>query len=400
MIKLGVIFGGVSVEHEVSIITACQAMAYLDEEKYEVVPIYIDKSGIWYTGHILKDIQNFSDMDTLKRYTKQVILTKNKNEFVLQTKGFIKKNITEVDFILPIVHGAGVEDGTLQGYLDMIGIGYAGSNMYASVVSQDKVFMKQILEANKINIVPYTYFFDNEFNQHQEEVIKRIEKLNYPVIIKPSSLGSSIGIGFAKDQKELIDAINEAIKYDRKIVVEKAIQNLMELNCSVLGNYENTKTSAIDQVFSKSKFLTFDEKYVGNGKKMASKKSNSSKGMTNTDRILPANISQNMADEVSKMAVNTFKALNNSGVVRVDFLVDNDTNKIYVNEINTIPGSLAFYLWQVADKNYSSLLDDIITIGIKEYKQKIRKTTTFDNNILSGFKNGLKGCKGFKNKIR
>ena len=236
MIKVGVIFGGESVEHEVSIISAIQAMNHLDKQKYEAVPIYIAKNREMYTGAFLKDIETYSEIDNLKRYAKNVILYVKDNRIVLQNKKGFKGIVNEIDIVLPIVHGTNCEDGTIQGYLELLGIPYVGSNVYAAAVGQDKVFMKQIFEASKLPVPKYVWFFDEEYKKDEDKIIKDIEKIKYPVIVKPARLGSSVGISRANSREELVNAIEDAMKYDNKILVEEAIQNLTEVNASNLFN--------------------------------------------------------------------------------------------------------------------------------------------------------------------
>lgn len=403
-IRLGVIFGGESVEHEVSIISAIQAMNKMDSEKYEIIPIYITKDRQWYTGEMLKEIEVYSDLSLIKRYAKNVVLYEDKGKFVLQSKGFFKKIIKEVDIVFPIVHGTNVEDGTLQGYLQSIGIPYVGSNVYASVVGQDKLYMKQVFEAEKLPVCKYTWFYDSEYEEDPESVFDKIKKLGYPVIVKPATLGSSVGIKTAYDQDSLKVAIDDAVKYDNKIIVEKLVEDLMEVNISVLGNYENQQVSAIEQVMPTKDFLTYEDKYIGSSKvkgKLGGK-FKSSKGMVSASRVIPAPLDKELKEEIESVAVSAFKALGSSGVVRIDFLVDKKKNKIYINEINNIPGSLSFYLWEPIGKEYTELLDDMINIGIRDYKKRIAKTHSFETNILKGFTElgGLKGMKGSKGKLR
>lgn len=394
MIKVGVIFGGESVEHEVSIISAVQAMNKLDNEKYEIVPIYITKEGEWYTGGVLREIETYKDMELLKRYTKNVVLYKKDNRFVLQNKGLIKNFVNEVDIILPVVHGTNVEDGVLQGYLKTIGVPFVGSNVLAAAVAQDKVIQKQVFEHSKLPITKYYWFYDSDYKADGEKIVKAIEKeLKYPVIVKPATLGSSVGISSAKNKKELTDAIEEAIHYDYKIVVEEKVENLIEVNISVLGNYENQKLSEIEEVFTDNSLLTYEDKYIGGSKKTGCK------GMANASRVIPANIDAKLKKEVEEVATEAFRSVGLSGVVRIDFLIDKKAKKIYINEINSCPGSLSFYLWEPKDKNFTALLDEMINIAIKDYKKDKSKTRSFETNILSGFK-GLKGSKGKFGKLK
>lgn len=397
-IRVGVIFGGESVEHEVSIISAIQAMNKMDTSKYDIIPIYITKDRKWYTGEMLKEIENYSDPTLIEKYAKQVVLYESKGRFILQNKNGLKRVVKEIDIAFPIVHGTNVEDGVLQGYLQSIGIPFVGSNVYASVVGQDKLFMKEIFEHEKLPICDYTWFYDTEYEEDNNKVIAKVNELGYPVIVKPATLGSSVGIKTAHNDEELRNAIEDAIRYDNKIIVEKLVENLMEVNISVLGNYESQSVSAIEQVMPSKDFLTYEDKYIGSGKvkgKLGAK-FKSSKGMVSASRVVPANIDESLKKEVEEVAVKAFKALGSSGVVRIDFLVDKNTNKPYINEINSIPGSLAFYLWEPIGKEYTDLLDDMINIGIRDYKKRINKTHSFNTNILKGFTElgGIKGAKG------
>ena len=403
-IRLGVIFGGESVEHEVSIISAIQAMNKMDSEKYEIIPIYITKDRQWYTGEMLKEIETYSDLSLIKRYAKNVVLYEDNGKFVLQNKKGFRRIVKEIDMVFPIVHGTNVEDGVLQGYLESIGIPFVGGDVYASAVGQDKIFMKEIFRENDLPVCDYAWFYDTEYEDDNEKVLARVEKLTYPVIIKPATLGSSVGIKTARNKEELKVAIDEAIKYDHKIVVEKLVENLMEVNISVLGNYSNQQVSAIEQVIPTKDFLTYEDKYLGSSKTKGKigGKFKASKGMVSTSRVIPAPLPKKMKEEVEKVAVGAFKALGSSGVVRIDFLVYEKEKKIYINEVNNIPGSLSFYLWEPIGKEYTELLDDMINIGIRDYKMRIAKTHSFDTNILKGFAEhgGLKGMKGSKGKLR
>lgn len=395
-IKIGVIYGGETVEHEVSVISALQAMNNLNEDKYDIVPIYISKDRIWYTGHMLRDIEFYKEFEDEKKYATKVMLYKKGKTFLLQrTTGLFRKDITDLDVILPVVHGNNVEDGSLAGLLDSIGIPYVGSHVLGGALGQDKVVMKQVMESVNLPIVPYTWFYDSEYLDNKENILKEIKKIGYPVIIKPATLGSSIGIEVAKNEKDIESKIEDAMEYDTKIVVEKVIENLTEVNASVLGNYEYQKVSPLEEVMGEDEILSFADKYLGNAKS----KGTASKGMASTSRIVPARISEKLTKEIQDTAKQVFKVLNLSGVCRVDFLIDNKENKFYVNEPNTCPGSLSFYLWKEAGMKYSELLDEMVSIAIKEYKHKNQKTMSFKSSIFNGFNGskGLKGMKGLKN---
>lgn len=384
MIKIGVMFGGPSVEHEVSIISAVQAMHNLNSEKYDVIPIYMGKDRVWYTGKQLMDIELYKDMDLLKRYAKQVIMYKKNNEFVLQNVKGLRRIVDTVDLVLPVVHGSGVEDGTLQGYLETIGVPYVGSNVLGSALGQDKVVMKEVMKMHDLPIVDYTCIYDYEMND-MDKINERVKKIGYPVIIKPANLGSSIGITIAHNENELENALKEAFVYEKKVAVEEKLDSITEVNASVLGNYEYAEVSPLEEVMGEDEILSYKDKYLGSSK---------AKGMASTSRRIPAELDEKVTNKIKEYALETFKALNLSGVARIDFMIDKKTKKVYVNEPNTCPGSLSFYLWDACGKKYPELLDDMINIAIKDYKNKESKVHSFASNILSS--SGIKGCKGIK----
>ncbi len=382
MLKLGVVFGGETVEHEVSIISALQAMSNIDTSKYEVIPIYISKDRIWYYGEVLKDINFYRNFN--KKNVKQVVLYKKNNDFYLRSvDNLINHDLTNIDIILPIVHGNNVEDGSLIGYLDTLGICYVASGILGSSIAQDKVVMKELMSSHNIPIVPYTWFYDYEYIQDKNKILKKIKDLGYPVVVKPATLGSSVGITYVHDSKEIENALEEAIKYDIKIVVEKAVLNLIEVNSSVLGNYETQEVSSLEEVMGLDEILSFQDKYLSSSK---------SKGMAATSRVIPARIDEVLTKDIQNTSKEVFKLLNLGGVVRIDFLIDGKTKKYYVNEPNTIPGSLAFYLWKYDGLEYKDLLNKIIDLSMKEYKNKKKKIKSFTSNILQNF-NGTKGVK-------
>ena len=381
-IKVGVIFGGKSVEHEVSVISALQAIDNIDIEKYDVVPIYIDKQRNWYTGESLFDIENFKDIDNLKNKCQKVVLCKKNDDFCLiSINGLFNKIVNKIDIAFPIVHGQNVEDGTLAGYLDTLGIPYVGPNVLGASLGQDKVVLKQVLRESNIPVVDYVWFYDQDFQSDKNIYLKKIKKMGYPVVVKPASLGSSVGINFVEKESGIEDAINEACSYDKKIIVEKAVENLVEVNCSVVGNYEIQNASVIEEVISSDDILSYEDKYVGDSK------TKGSKGMLNTSRIIPARLDDKLTDDIKNTSKEVFKVLNLSGVCRIDYLINKKTQEYYVNEPNTIPGSLSFYLWEPIGKKYKDLLSDLILLSIKEFKNKNKKTTSFDSNILKNYKN-------------
>lgn len=380
-LKVGFIYGGISTEHEISIISALQAINNMNLDKYDVIPIYLSKNGVFYTGKYLLNIDNYKDLSLISKKCKEVSIIKKNNDFALLSVNFPHKVLTNIDIFFPVVHGYNVEDGSIAGFLETIGAPYAESDLYASLIGQDKVIQKMVFKENGINIVPYTYFYENEYLNNEEEIISKINELSFPVIVKPARLGSSVGINIATDEVSLKEAINESLKYDEKIIVEKVIENLKELNCSVLGDKDLYKPSLIEEVSAKENILSYEDKYISGGK---------SKGMASASRKIPADISKRLTKEIENMSVKACKALNTSGIVRIDYLYDTKNEKVYLNEINIIPGSLSFYLWK--DTKYKDLLASIIELGIKKYKNKSRKQTSFETNVLQNF-NGTKGIK-------
>lgn len=371
-LKIGVIFGGRSVEHEISVITALQAMDNIDKEKYEVVPIYITKNLEWYTGGMLRHLDSFKDFDLIKRYAKKVNLVNKNGRFILQTTGLISRELNEIHIAFPMVHGANCEDGTIQGFLQTIGIVYTGNNIYASSVGQDKVFMKQILDYNKIPIIKYEWFLSDEYEDNQEELFKKLDRLKYPLILKPATLGSSIGIEIINRKEELSEAINRIVKFDKKIVVEEKLANFIEFNCSVLRHKGKIITSEIEEIIFDG-VRTYEEKIVLTEE--------------NIKREYPAKISKELEKEIRKISVETFKLLDNSGVIRVDFIYDKNTKKLYVNEVNTIPNCFSHHLWEEHNISYRELLDILINDAINEVNKNENMTFVLDSNLLMKMKN-------------
>ena len=391
-IKLGVFFGGKSVEHEVSIITALQAIENIDKEKYDVVPVYIAKNNKMYCGDLIDDIKQYIHIDNLLNLSTQVTLAQKDNKVVLlkTNKKFYENEIYDyIDVAFPIVHGTNVEDGTLQGYLKMFNLPYVGCDVTSSAVGMDKYVSKVLLKENGIPVLDCKCYYKNE---EIEDIIKSVEQdLDYPVIVKPINLGSSVGIAVAKNKEELEEAIENSFTYSRKILIEKAIKNLKEVNCSVLGDYEDCKASECEELDKTADILSYEDKYLSGGKKTEGAKQSMNSGVLK----LPANINNELKEEIQTLAKRTFKILGCNGVIRIDFLIDEDINKVYVNEVNTIPGSLSFHLWRAAGMNYTELLDKMIELALKRNREESNMIFSFDTNILEGYANGgLKGGKG------
>ena len=375
-LKIGVIFGGKSLEHEMSIITALQAMDNIDTDKYEVIPIYITKDLVWYSSGCLRYIDSFNNFNLIEKYATKVNLINKKGRYILQTAGLIKRELTELHLVIPMVHGKGTEDGTIQGYLQMVGIPYVSNNIYSSVICQDKVFTKQLLEHNDIPTIKYVWFFDNEYNKNKEELFKKIDKLEYPLIIKPATLGSSIGIVSVKRKEQLDTAINEVLKYDRKIIVEEQIENVLEYNISMLKTNDKLYISSIEEIETKLEYRDYVDKcnlenYL-NG---------------NIVRTTPAKISEKMSEEIIELGKKTINFLNNTGLSRIDFLYDSKKKKLYVDEINSIPSCFSHHLWEEANISYKELFTIMINDAIKNFNKDNEMVTTMDMGILKKLKN-------------
>ena len=258
-VNVGVLFGGESVEHEVSIISAVQAMEALDKTRYEVIPIYISKSHVLYTSPLLKDIKQYKDLNKLIRNLSPISLVRQENQVIVLPlkKQLFSSRPVVLDVVIPVVHGTHAEDGTVQGYLEMLGVPYAGCDVIAAGVGQDKVIMKHVLENSKLPVVPWFWFYGGHVNQSKQAIVTKAKEIGYPLIIKPACLGSSIGIRTAHDESELFEGIEFASMYDRKILVERKLENIKEVNCSVLGVGLDMKASSIEEV------LRSEERRVG-----------------------------------------------------------------------------------------------------------------------------------------
>lgn len=384
-LNVAVMFGGQSVEHEVSIISALQAIKALDKEKYNVIPLYISKQQKIYYGEQLSDIQSFKNIDHLVQNATQVTLVRLDQDVVIQVvqpKLFQKKTLDKIDLVIPVMHGTNGEDGTIQGFLEMLQVPYAGSDLFAAAVGQDKVLQKYILHDAGLPITNWFWVYASQIDTEPEEVLRKVRKLIYPVIIKPARTGSSIGIKVVTNDQEYLEQFALARQYDDKIITEKVVKPLREINCSVLGTPTDCKVSVLEEVTSG--FLDFDKKYLSNQKKM---------GMASTKREIPADLPELITNQIQKYAKEVFRVLGNSGVCRIDFLMDAETKTIYVNEINTIPGSLSFYLWDKTDLDFKGLMDALVKQALDRERKRQKMTFSYDSNILSNFSGGSKGSK-------
>ena len=379
--NVGVVFGGRSVENEISVVTANQMMHAMDSEKYNIIPIYITKNGEWYSGDALMKVENYRDTKSLLAQCEQVYVRPIYGDTNLYRckKGFFGKEVVaKLDVVVPALHGTNCEDGTFQGIMEFAGIPYAGCNTLASANGMDKITMKMILKECGIPVVDYCWFSDKEWFDKQSAVVERVEqKLGYPVIVKPANLGSSVGIKAAHNQEELVDAIENAIQFTNRVIVEKYVQKLKEVNCAVLGNYYDCQPSVCEVPVRSGEILSYQDKYMNGGGKQ-------SQGMQSTVREIPANLPEETTKFIQNAACETFRALSCDGVSRIDFIIDEATGEIFVNEINTIPGSLSFYLWEYSGINFSALVDRLIEIAIRRQQDATGKVVNYGENIFSG----------------
>jgi len=390
--RVALIFGGKSVEHEVSVISGIQALMSMDVEKYDVTPVYLTKNNEMYIGDYVGIIEEYADINALLKKSERVILVNEDNRIFLTSypKKLFKKGVSqEIDVAFPVVHGTNVEDGALQGYLKTIGIPFVGCDVTASAIGMDKYATKVILKENEISVLDGKCYTLSDYADMDNMVSDIETKFGYPVIIKPVNLGSSVGISVAKDKTELVNSIDDAFLYARKVLVEHAITNLREINCAVLGDENEAIASEIEEPMHSKDILSYEDKYMSNQSKYGG-----SKGMASVSRKIPADVSAEMREKIRAMAVKSFKTLGCNGVARIDFMLDEDNGVVYFNEINTIPGSLSFYLWEPVGIKYYDLLDRMIELSLKRVREEKAMTFSFDSNILS--KNGFSGLKGSK----
>ena len=392
--NIAVIFGCRSVEHEVSIISAVQAMRAIKREKYDVTPIYVTKSGEMYTGNALFEIENYRNLPELLKNSEPVLLArKNGGVYMVYENSsfFSKKKDVKIDLAFPIVHGTNCEDGTVAGYLEYLGLPYIGCDILSAAVGMDKAVFKDVLKSAGLPVLDCVTFRSREYMLEKEKITAEIEeKVGFPLIIKPVNLGSSVGITKVKDKDGLDEAITLAASFADKILAEHAVTNLREINCSVIGDADSCEASVCEEPFMNDEILSYEDKYMSN------KKGGASKGMASLGRKIPADISEEKATEIKRLACDIFKAIGASGVVRIDFLIDTETDRVYANEINTIPGSLAFYLWEPTGLKYTDMIDKLVDLAFSRQRNRENLTYTIDTNILSGVSFGAKGAKGAK----
>ncbi len=367
-LSIGVIFGGRSLEHDLSVLTAIQAMDNIDKERYEVVPIYITKDLTFYSGGMLRYIDSYKDFRLIDRYATKVNLINKNGKFILQTTGLIKRVYKEIHLAFPMVHGKYTEDGSIVGYLETLGIPIVGSDIYSSSLCQDKVFTKEVLNGNDIPAVDYVYFSDSDYKLDKEDIFKKIEELSYPLIIKPARLGSGIGIEIVNRKEELESSIEKAMKNDERVLVEEYIADRREFNMAVLLSKGKLIGSVIEEII-KDEPCNYYDKYRKDNEDDTFK------------RIFPADISKTLTEEIEKTSKKTYKVLALSGVARIDYVYDNKKKKLYVNEVNTIPNFFSHHLFDDKNIDYRELLG----IMIKEAIDKIHK----ENDMVKDIEDNL-----------
>lgn len=367
-LSIGVIFGGRSLEHDLSVLTAIQAMDNIDKERYEVVPIYITKDLTFYSGGMLRYIDSYKDFRLIDRYATKVNLINKNGKFILQTTGLIKRVYKEIHLAFPMVYGKYTEDGSIVGYLETLGIPIVGSDIYSSSLCQDKVFTKEVLNGNDIPVVDYVYFSDSDYKLDKEDIFKKIEELSYPLIIKPARLGSGIGIEIVNRKEELESSIEKAMKNDERVLVEEYIADRREFNMAVLLSKGKLIGSVIEEII-KDEPCNYYDKYRKDNEDDTFK------------RIFPADISKTLTEEIEKTSKKTYKVLALSGVARIDYVYDNKKKKLYVNEVNTIPNFFSHHLFDDKNIDYRELLG----IMIKEAIDKIHK----ENDMVKDIEDNL-----------
>jgi D-alanine-D-alanine ligase len=392
-LRVAVLFGSRSVEHEVSIISAVQAMDAMDPRRYEPIPVFITKDGRWATGPDLRRIDAYKDLQGLLSRCQPAYLRPEpygRRLFVQETGplGARRTRSIELDAVFPIIHGTYGEDGTLQGLLELANVPYVGAGVVGSAVGMDKIVMKAAFRAHGLPTVEYLWFTRRRWQQAREEAIAEVEaKLRYPLFVKPANLGSSIGITKATDRLTLAEALDVAAHYDRRLLVEESFEGGIEVNCSVLGN-EEPQASVCEQPIAWTEILSYEDKYMRAGK---GKTGGEGEGMASLDRRIPAPISDELTAKVQKAAIEAFKAVDCAGLARVDCLVDIESGRVCVNEINTLPGSLSFYLWEPSGVPFPELIDRLIELAFERHRDRQRTTFSYDSALLQKFGKGAKG---------
>ncbi len=398
-IRAGVFFGGPSVEHEVSVITAMQAIQAMDADRYQVIPVYVTKTGDFYTGEHLSSLESYRNIPAALAKAKRVTLQKEGNEVCLmlaRQKPFGSSVVSVLDVALPIFHGTGGEDGTMQAHFERLGLPYTGPDVTSSAIGMDKWASKAMFKLHGVPCVDGLKIRQSEYFTDPEAVALHIEKaVGYPAIIKPYNLGSSVGIHKCRDRASLLEGLEDAFLYSQAVLAERAVQNLREINCAVLGDDEEARASVCEEPLNATDILTYADKYQSGGKSAkGGSKSGGSEGMRSLARVVPADLPEETTRRVQELAVQAFRAIGACGCSRIDFLMDDQTGELFANEINTIPGSLAFYLWEKTDLPFPALMDELVRLALKRQRNREMLHTSFETNLLQNAQIG--GAKGSK----
>ena len=420
MSNVGLFYGGVSPEHEVSVITTLQAAHALRAAgRHALVPVYVAKDGRWYTGEALLDASAYADLDALLPRARRVTLepgTQGALDLVEVGTGglFSSPRRHRVDVAFLGFHGGEGENGAFQGLMETFGVPYTGSSVFGSALGMDKVLSKMVCRDQGIPVVEWVALRESDWAGHEEAWLDRCERdLGLPVVVKPARLGSSIGISKADTRAQLDASIEEALRYDEKAVVERAVRGLREVNCSVLGDPNGAVASVLEEPVRSSgeALLTFQEKYVrGGGAKggasgeapaanRGAKAAERASGMASLDRLIPAPLSPERTEEIRALAVRIFRLFECAGVARLDFMIEEDPGggegRVFFNEINTIPGSFSFYLWEPTGVPFADLAHRMIEIAFARHRDKNSRVRSYGVNLLSKKSlGGLKGAKG------
>ena len=397
--NIAVFFGSRSCEHDVSIVSALQCIEATKAAGFNVTPVYISRDGLWYTGEPLENIETFREFNPMTKGITRVTLDVTANAGDLwawppQRAGLFAKvpaPLCHIDCVIPVFHGWHGEDGTIQGLLEMANIPYASSGVLGSAIGMDKIAMKQILRGAGFPVLDFVWFTREQLKKERQAVIERVEKeIKYPAFIKPAALGSSIGVSRAKNREELERALDVAASYDRRILVEVGVVHPVEINCAAMGYGEDVRASVCEMPVPSSNdtFLDFWQKYLRN----ASTKGEDSRGMKSLSRVVPAPIGDELTGRIQTMTCDIFKLLDCCGTVRVDFILDQN-DMLFVNEPNTIPGSLAFYLWKASGLDFTKLIEKMVEDALRAHADKNSSVFAYDSSILKKVAAGTKGSK-------
>lgn len=385
-----VAFGGPSPEHEVSVLTGMQVIAALRDTHHTIVPLYVSKSGRWFTGPKLADLKTYTDV-------KRAEESGTECAFALQSTGkahlqqtskpgfFSSPQSWQVDVVVPAFHGSDGENGAFQGVCDVFNVPFTSSGVTGSAIGMDKRIAKAVCRAYGYPVVPDVSFREPEWAAEQQKWIEKAESLGYPLFVKPAHLGSSIGVGRAVDRAGLITAVEDAFRYDVSILVEKGVTPLREINCAVLGSPDEALASVCEQPKGTGDLLSFKDKYQSG---------DASKGMASAERLIPAPIDKAVSDRIQALSISIFRTFGCSGVARLDFLMNDSTGEVFFNEINTQPGSFSFYLWTHSQISFTQLMERLIELAMDQHRLRNGRVRSYTTNLLSQkAATGLKGLK-------